>query len=148
MTVTIKSVRHRAALDYALINRWRIFPVRVNGKQPAFTGSFKDATISVIQIDQWWNEADYNIGLCPDHINEFVVDVEKDGGQEWADKFDPWGCVATRVTRTTSGGWHYWFSGNAPSTVKKLADHIDTRGRGGYVLLPPSVVDGKPYTWM
>jgi AAA domain-containing protein/bifunctional DNA primase/polymerase-like protein len=52
---------------------------------------------------------------------------------------DPW------VTRTLGGGSHLYFAGSLPSTVAKLGAGLDTRGIGGYVLVPPSVVDGKPY---
>lgn len=146
MTVTIKSVRHRAALVYAMAG-WPVFACRVNAKQPAFTRSFKEATTSMLQIDQWWDAADYNIGMCPDHIGHLVFDVEKDGAEEWAAIF-PIGTPTDMVSRTPNGGWHYWFKGQGKCTVKKIAPHIDTRGEGGYVLLPPSVVDGRPYTWM
>ena len=33
------------------------------------------------------------------------------------------------------------------NTVGELADHVDTRSDGGYIVVAPSVVDGKPYGW-
>lgn len=51
----------------------------------------------------------------------------------------------TYTVRTPRGGFHWWFIGDGPSSVQKLGPKLDTRGRGGYVLLPPSVVNGNPY---
>jgi hypothetical protein len=53
---------------------------------------------------------------------------------------------ATFTVGTPGGGRHLYFKGSLPSTVRKLGRGIDTRGVGGYVLIPPSIVHGKPYT--
>ena len=65
---------------------------------------------------------------------------------EWARQ--PW--PATRWTSTQRGGWHLWF--RAPSggpelrnTAGLLGPMVDTRASGGYIVVPPSVVDGGPY---
>jgi Bifunctional DNA primase/polymerase, N-terminal len=47
--------------------------------------------------------------------------------------------------RTPSGGLHAYFSGSAQRNGHLPAHHLDFRSRGGYVLAPPSRVDGKPY---
>ena len=52
---------------------------------------------------------------------------------------------------TPRGGTHFYFVGSLPTTVgdpekpeKALGPYIDTRGRGSYALLPPSITkDGK-----
>lgn len=51
---------------------------------------------------------------------------------------------------TPSGGWHLYFDTaennlNQPALVKGI---IDIRAGNGYVLIPPSQIDGKPYSWL
>ena len=80
-----------------------------------------------------------------------IVDIDpKSGGNEtWAALEAKLGKVPpTLEVRTPSGGRHLYFRGIGPSTAKKLGAGIDTRGIGGYALLPPSSVNGRHYTWL
>jgi hypothetical protein len=58
--------------------------------------------------------------------------------------------AATRTVLTPRGGVHFWFrySGAIPCTQSKIAPHIDTKGDGGYVVVPPSITDVGSYTWL
>ena len=47
--------------------------------------------------------------------------------------------------RTPSGGLHIYFTGTAQHNGHLAAHHVDFRSAGGYVLAPPSQVDGHPY---
>ena len=47
--------------------------------------------------------------------------------------------------RTPSGGLHIYFTGTAQHSGHLAAHHVDFRSAGGYVLAPPSQVDGHPY---
>ena len=47
--------------------------------------------------------------------------------------------------RTPSGGLHAYFTGTGQRNGHLPGNHLDFRSRGGYVLTPPSQVDGKPY---
>lgn len=53
----------------------------------------------------------------------------------------------TLLIRTPRGGLHYWFAGSCPSSVSRIGPKLDTRGDGGYVLVPPSAVNGVEYTY-
>lgn len=126
-------------------NGIKVFPCHVNAKQPATPNGFYDATDDIEQIDRWWKEADYNIALCPEDSGWCVVDIDPGGEASWItamgdDAYDP-----TYEVQTPRGGRHLYFMGSLPSTASKLASHVDTRGTRGYVLVPPSVVNGKPY---
>ena len=52
---------------------------------------------------------------------------------------------AGAYVRTPSGGLHAYFRGSDQRNGHLPAHHLDFRSRGGYVLAPPSQVDGKPY---
>ena len=47
--------------------------------------------------------------------------------------------------RTPSGGLHAYFTGTAQRSGHLPAHHLDFRSAGGYILAPPSQVDGRPY---
>lgn len=58
---------------------------------------------------------------------------------------------ATLATLTGGGGSHLLFRdpGDVPSSTGKLADHVDVKAAGGYIVLPPSVhPNGRAYKWL
>ena len=114
------------------------FPCRANSKAPACLHGHKDASKDPNQIRAWWAEdPNYNIGLCPEDAGWCVIDIDPGAEpQEFPDTFE---------VRTPRGGAHLYYKGSLPPTAGKLAEHIDTRGRNSYVLVPPSIVNGKSY---
>jgi len=55
------------------------------------------------------------------------------------------------VALTPSGGTHEYYAlaegEKAANSASKIGPKVDVRGYGGYVLVPPSRVGGKPYAW-
>jgi excisionase family DNA binding protein len=47
--------------------------------------------------------------------------------------------------RTPSGGLHAYFTGSSRRNGHLPGHHLDFRSAGGYILAPPSQIDGKPY---
>ncbi len=134
-----------AALTYADLG-YAVFPCVPGDKNPLTQHGFLDATTDAARIEAWWaTHPDANIGLSTAGL--LVVDVD---GED-----NPWpGAVDVSpgaVSLTPGGGMHYFYrqpEGKAwGSTKGKLADHVDTRADGGYVVVPPSVVDGASYAW-
>jgi hypothetical protein len=79
-----------------------------------------------------------------------VVDLDgEEGIAEWTKLEAKHGKAPTYSVRTPRGGLHLYYRHDParpiPCTASKLAPHIDTRGDGGYVLVPPSIVGGKSY---
>lgn len=142
MNEEIFSELHQTALDYAS-DGIPIFVCKPNSKLPATPNGFKDATTDVAVINKWFAEcADYNIALSPEDAGWGVVDVEAEGLADW-EKYE---VARTFTNGTPRGGKHFFFKGSLPSKVRFLNGYaFDTRGRGGYVLIPPSVVNGNPY---
>lgn len=144
-----KSTRHSSALAYAEAGI-PVFPCVPNGKTPATPNGFLDATTDIEKINAWWSERDYNLALSPQDAGWAVVDLDigegKDGEATWSALE---GAPETFEVRTPRGGRHIYFSGTLPGTQGHLRGGlgagVDTRGRGSYVLVPPSIVDGKAY---
>lgn len=125
-----------------------VFPCVAGGKAPATANGFKDASADLAQIDAWWTEnPNYNLALCPNDAGWCVVDLDPPVGIENWKRFCTEHAIddTTYTVRTPRGGLHLYFAGELPPSSSKLAPKVDTRGRGSYVLVPPSVVDGKIY---
>ncbi|MBS0252405.1 MAG: bifunctional DNA primase/polymerase [Proteobacteria bacterium] len=135
------SALHQTAHEYAA-NGIPVFICHPESKAPATEHGYKDATTDLDQIAAWFARCpSYNIAISPEHAKWSVVDVERAGLDAWQAIQAEHGAVKTYSVATPHGGRHFYFSGSLPSRVrlwKGLA--IDTRGRGGYVLVPPSRV--------
>jgi hypothetical protein len=138
-----------AALAYAQ-RGWPVFPC--NGKAPYTEHGVKDATTDERILRGWWKRwPKANIGLaCGSPSGMYVID-EDDGG---VDTIGALGLPPTLTVLTGGGGRHFYFvrpeSGRWPNTAKKIGPGVDSRGDGGYVLLPPSIHPdtGEPYEWL
>lgn len=163
-----------AALIYASWG-WPVFPCRPGGKAPAYhRGEFehgvRQASVDPDQIRAWWTRwPTANIGLATGWVMD-VIDVDPAGRLWWADLYahhngnkdsglpDVHGIVST----PRPGGSHIYIQPSGKGNLADFAPGVDYRGRGGYVLAPPSVLhpsvyldQGKPvpdvrhlnYTW-
>ncbi len=139
---------HQAARDLAA-RGIPVFPTWPGTKTPATRYGFHDATTDLKQIDAWWeSEPNFNVAMQPQKAGWAVVDPDGlEGIAAWEELQIEHGQVpSTYTVRTPRGGYHFYFKGDLPPTQSKLAPHVDTRGGGSYVLVPPSVFEGKPYT--
>jgi putative DNA primase/helicase len=156
-----------AALGYAA-RGWSVFPCAAGGKnskRPLVKGKRKGegglklATTNAAQIREWWsNWPGALIGVpTGENVGAFVIDCDPRNGesadqvlrrlQHFAgDKLPP-----GPVSQTQSGGLHLWFRYPEDAAVKNragLVEHVDVRGEGGYVIVPPSTMaSGKTYVW-
>jgi hypothetical protein len=140
-----------AALAYAAAHL-PVFPLIPGSKEPAIKGGFHAATTNPETIKRLWRIGDCNIGMPTGPASGiWGVDVDP-GGEENIRRLeaDNAALPATRTVTTPRGGKHIWFkyTGPVPSTADKIAPSIDTRGDGGYVVVPPSVGPaGRAYSW-
>jgi putative DNA primase/helicase len=154
----------KAALIYASWG-WHVHPLRPGDKRPLLADWPHRATTDADRIRRWWGRwPAANIGLAcgPSGLLAIDLDVKNgvDGLATWEALkaelgFDDAG---TPVSNTPSGGRHVLFSvGEEPpgegfasprNTAGKLGPGIDTRGQGGYIVLPPSrLAAGAEATW-
>lgn len=138
---------HQAAREYAA-RGIPVFPCEPGSKQPRAGGhGFHDATTDEATIRQWWAEKDYNVAFSPHTRGLGVVDLDGAAGIEnWELAQIEHGQAPQTYTVQTPHGLHLYFEGEVPGTQSILGKHVDTRGRGSYALLPPSVLaDGGQY---
>lgn len=159
---------------------WPVFPLKAPcqpgchrcrgetpcGKRPATRHGFKDATTDPDRIHAWWSRhPDHNVGLATGALFD-VIDIDGLGGGHhtvagaWAyaellesdaEATHPFtmpdchGQVAT-----ASGGLHLYVKATGGGNRAALRPGIDYRGRGGYVVAPPSrlVGPGRAWSWI
>jgi hypothetical protein len=111
----------------------------------------KDATTNRARVLAWWTRYPVaNIGLATGFCFD-VLDVDGPAGEQAIREFAAeHGLVSSGpLVRTGGGGWHFYLAptglGNARPTG---LERVDWRGRGGYVVAPPSRhASGHPYQW-
>jgi AAA domain/Bifunctional DNA primase/polymerase, N-terminal len=145
-----------AALKWAS-KGFAVFPLQPLGKEPlAGSNGHQDATTNADAIRAMWTKTpDANIGVSPAHSGMFVLDQDGPRGAETIATLEmEHGLLPATLTFQTPRGpshLHRWYRGKCGTSVGRqnkdgrivgLGPKLDTRGYGGYVLLPPSrVVD-------
>jgi hypothetical protein len=131
---------------------WRVFPCLPGQKIPATPHGYRDATTDQQQIKGWFGRGrDWNLAVATGAPGPDVLDVDEHGeaGNGYAAfrQLREAGLLdgAAAYVRTPSGGLHAYFAGSAQHNGHLPAHHLDFRSAGGYILTPPSRIDGRPY---
>lgn len=129
------------------------------GKHPILNGGFKIASTEPECINSWWQHyPSANVGIATGEVSGIlVIDVDvangKSGEASLRSLESQIGSLPKHtVVKTGSGGLHIYLQmGNQKikSSASKIAEHIDVRANGGYVIAPPSShISGNNYEWM
>jgi hypothetical protein len=152
---TDQSVYLASALSFATGLGLRVFPCWPSDKTPAIAGGCLRATLNPHQIRDWWERnPNYNVAIATgktahkSHL--LVVDIDPKGlafYNEYPELFRH-----TLTVRTGRDGLHLYYYVDNLEGIKnsrsKLADDIDIRVEGGYVIAPPSKHEsGSFYRW-
>ena len=127
-----------------------VFPCLPGGKAPATKHGFKDATTYEGQIRSWWAEnPSYNIGVPTGHRFD-VFDIDGPAGMlAFGDWLDRGGVPRIIGLALTPRGRHYYVPANPEAkNTTGLLPSVDYRGRGGYVIAPPSTTPAGAYVWV
>jgi len=163
--VVVTSDLLTAARDYAE-RGWPVFPCAPGEKVPLgklAPHGLKNATTDPAVITRWWTaEPEANIGL-PTGLVFDVLDVD---GPEALDALESVGGPAEMhevdgllvcdddiegPTVSTPRGWHCYVGPTGRGNAVNLGalPGVDWRGRGGYVIAPPSrKADGGTWGWI
>ena len=146
-------------IDYALdlaARGFHVFPVEPDGKVPAIKDFPNRATRDADQIRQWWDRADYNIGISTTKFGDsqalVVVDVDvkkgKDGNATLFElELTGHELPASLEQSTPSGGRHivYASAHACKQGVDVLGTGLDIRSQGGFIVGPGSEIGGRKY---
>lgn len=117
-------------------------------KRPLTKNGLKDASTDPDQIREWWSKwPEANIGGVTG-VKYDVLDV--DGPQGFASLASLGDDALPDVhgRSDTPHGQHIFLEASGDGNRAGVRPGLDYRGAGGYVLLSPSVVDGKRYSWV
>lgn len=137
-----------------------LFPIPAGTKVPSgIVSSWRhDWSRDPAQIERWAAEnPGCNWGLVADASGLIVIDIDvkratpTEAWQSWCNICQSWGVKPLLPTvATPSGGWHIYLRIPAGVDADRLRQPalmpglIDVRANG-YVLIPPSRIDGKLY---
>lgn len=139
-----------AMLQHALAwakRGYRVFPLAPNSRVPAWADwDWRvEASNDPAVIAAWWGTGEWNIGCCAGS-GTVVVDLDQKNGKDGLGEYLAMGgAFGTLAVRTPTGGMHLYFAGEGRNTSNTIGRGIDTRGDGGYVVAPGSVIDGVAY---
>ena len=130
---------------------WPVFPCKPNAKEPATRHGVLDAETDPGTVARWWSRhPDANVAIATGAPGPTVLDVDVAHGKPGNKSLNRAvraGLVpaAAALIRTPSGGSHLYFAGDAQGNGSMPRHGLDLRGKGGYVVAPPSTVGGRPY---
>lgn len=139
---------------------WAVFPCHVGKKRPAVPRGFKESTRDHQVIEAWWSRRPWmNIGVDCGSSGIVVIDCDTAKGDDGLHGLDRLEDIAVerehhddldaRTHATPSGGSHLIYAALADMPIKssagQIAEGVDVRALGGYIVAPPSVIHGERY---
>ena len=120
---------------------WSYIPIDMESKKPAIPWKQYQSLRADYYLITEWLKKGWSLGLVTGKVSGVVVvddDRVKHGLNEW-------GFESEVISETRSGGKHYYFkySEGVVNTANPEI-HVDIRGEGGYVIIPPT----KGYSWV
>lgn len=133
-----------------------VFPVEPNGKRPVISDWPNKATRDKAQIEKWFTQSDYNVGVATGKFGDdaalIVIDVDNKQGKHGDETL-----LALELTghelpasfeqSTPSGGRHIIYRASVPvrQGVNVLGEGLDIRSGGGFIVGTGSTIDGRQY---
>ena len=128
------------------------------GKHPRTSHGLLEAASDPEQIRTWWRRwPDANIAMNCGASGRVVVDIDdkdgRPGPESWSQAKKGLGARVddTATAVTPSGGTHVHYLADKHDVASgndRLGCGVDVKARGGYVLLPPSMIRGVGYAWV
>ena len=108
----------------------RVIPIVPNREKADHEGLARNALTTAQAVDAYWSQyPDAKYCDLPEDRGQCVIEQDPGGTVNDLD------LLPTREIKSPRGGVHYYYKGSLPPTASKLAPHVDTRGKGSYVLV-------------
>jgi hypothetical protein len=135
----------RAAQWYAATLGIPVFPCAPLQKRPATDHGLKDATRDQNTIREWWTMWPKANVAFPTGILFDVIDIDGPQGVISLGELRASGHLPpVMASAMTPRGFHYYIRPTGDRNTTNVRPGIDYRGKGGYVLAPPSWFGGEP----
>jgi hypothetical protein len=121
------------------------------GKHPRLPRGVHNASTEPTQVMRWWRWwPDANVGAATGHLfDAWDIDLPADAACDLLARYLGNQAASWPSTRTGSGGTHVFVHPTGLGNRVKFLPGCDWRGRGGYVVLPPSGhASGEAYEWL
>lgn len=139
-----------------LARGWSVLPLRAGDKRPLIAWEqLQNARPTAEQVADWfrrWPSA--NIGIVTGEISNLIVlDIDpKHGGDTSLERLERrFGPLPETIEVATGGGGRHLYFAHPGGMIRNrtgMAQGIDLRGDGGYIVAPPSIhPSGHPYAW-
>ena len=134
-------------IGYAKLG-YRLHPLKPGTKQPLLQDWPHKASAEEHTIRHWQNHWPHcNWGIVTGE-GFSVLDIDPAAlVAGWPGEKRQRNLKATRcpLAQTPRGGFHLYFKADWPNTTGKIAPGVDTKGQGGYIVVPPSTLDATAY---
>lgn len=132
-----------SSVEDAISRGWSVFPLKRDDKVPYPGISWDDYNLP---LDQWPTDAT-GYGINCGRSGLTVIDIDDEASFDaLLDECRIDDYPNTYTVRTQGGGLHLYFAATRyRNSASKIAQHVDIRGDGGYVVGAGSVVNGKAY---
>lgn len=126
---------------------WFLFPCRPDAKEPLVR--WRDESTNdpekLAAFDLQFPGCNWGVDCFKSNL--FVIDVDPGGADTLFElELDHGQLPPTLRHSTPRGGEHILYAGPGPTSAGRLGKGLDTRGAGGFILLPGSTVGGKLYS--
>lgn len=142
---------HEQAL-HSIAHGASVIPLKPNSKIPAIPSwaEYQTRLPTVDEINDWWaKHPTANIAMVTGAVSKFTVidiDVKDSADDPHLPVLDRSKLPPTLTIKTPSGGYHlyYRYTDQVKTGVRRFR-RLDIRNDGGYVVIPPSTIDGIAY---
>ena len=140
----IQALDRNLMIEVYLKSKLPIVPFEPMGKRPVMDLYSWQRLSLTEKFDFFFDDQTLNVGLrLPSNLCVVDVDVKDHAWSELS-------AFRQTLTVATARGFHYYFLSDpvVNVTTTGVLPHIDTRCKGSFVVIPPSVhQSGAPYTW-